>query len=264
MLHTDFHIWDAVLLVVVSLQATAIAYVPSPQWKAFIYTLPFPFFAASLAVGRPIDASNLWALALLLAYTQGVRWLHAERKLPIVVTILVCTLAYCIIGLAMTRVLDTLHILSSDWLFWVSFVLVLLAGFFAVRAMPPRDEPSLRTPLPIWVKLPLTVLIVLTLILLKKQLGAFTTMFPMVGVLAAYESRRSLWTMSRRVSLFMFALGPMIAACRFAQSFLHWPLTMALVLGVLVYLPILIALTPSFHSSVLQVFGYRAQAEEQI
>lgn len=259
MLHTNFQIWDAVLLIVVSLQATAIAYVPNPHWKAFIYTLPFPFVAASLAVGKPIDASNLWALALLLAFTHGVRRLHAERKIAIVPSIFIGVLGYCAAGLTLTRVLDALGLLSGELLFWISFVLVLAVGFFAARAMPAREEPSDRTPLPIWLKLPLTVLIVFALVLLKKQLGAFTTMFPMVGVLAAYESRRSLWTMSRQVSLFVFALAPMIAACRLTQSTLNASMPPALVAGVLVYLPIMIALTPSLRANVLNEFAVKAR-----
>jgi len=43
--------WDLVLLAVVSLQATLLAYLPHPKWKALIMPLPIPFTLAPLVRG---------------------------------------------------------------------------------------------------------------------------------------------------------------------------------------------------------------------
>ena len=74
--------WDMLLVVAVSLQATALAYVPHPRWKAFLLTLPVPFTLASLSVGQPLDSTNVVALLLLLAYTYGVYCLHVRCRVP--------------------------------------------------------------------------------------------------------------------------------------------------------------------------------------
>ena len=37
------------------------------------------------------------------------------------------------------------------------------------------------------------------------------TFFPMVGVVAAYEARKSLWTMARQVPVMMMAIVPLMA-----------------------------------------------------
>jgi hypothetical protein len=68
--------WDIALLALVSSQATLLAYLSHPKWKAIILTLPIPFTLAALAVGLPVSTTHVVALNLLLAFTHGVRWLH--------------------------------------------------------------------------------------------------------------------------------------------------------------------------------------------
>ena len=50
--------WDLALLGVVTLQATAIAYLPRPRWKALVLSLPFPFTALVLSQGQPVGTSQ--------------------------------------------------------------------------------------------------------------------------------------------------------------------------------------------------------------
>ena len=58
--------WDLVLVVVVSLQATVVAYVATPRMKSLFLTLPFPFTVVVLAIGLPLDAANILSMLLLL------------------------------------------------------------------------------------------------------------------------------------------------------------------------------------------------------
>jgi hypothetical protein len=63
----DIHLtlWDCLLIAVVSPQVALMAYLHHPRWKAFVLSLPLPFSVASLAVGRPVDATNIIGLILL-------------------------------------------------------------------------------------------------------------------------------------------------------------------------------------------------------
>ena len=75
-------VWDLVLVVVVSIQATILAYLHHPLWKGFMLLLPMPFTVAFLALGRPVDATNILGLVTLLIYTHGVRLLHDQMGCP--------------------------------------------------------------------------------------------------------------------------------------------------------------------------------------
>ena len=77
--------WDLALLIVVSLQVTAMAYLPHPRWKALALALPFPFTTIALGQGQPINATHVIALLLLIVYYHAIRLFH--RRLPIVPSI---------------------------------------------------------------------------------------------------------------------------------------------------------------------------------
>jgi hypothetical protein len=85
---------DILLLLVVAIQSTVIAYVHAPRWKAFILALPFPFTVASLSVGAPVNASHAIGLILLLLFTHLVKTLHYDIHVPIVPAIVVSALSY--------------------------------------------------------------------------------------------------------------------------------------------------------------------------
>ena len=74
--------WDIALAIVVTLQATALAYISSPRWKALMLMLPLPFTTIVISLGRPLDTSNLLAMVVLLVYTLSVRTLY--QYIPIV------------------------------------------------------------------------------------------------------------------------------------------------------------------------------------
>lgn len=229
-------LWDLILIAGVSCQATLLAYLPHPKWKAFLLTLPVPFTFATLAVGTPVDASNVVGLLLLVGYGLGVYWLSARLRVPVVVAIVLCALAYCAAGWALLP-----SVPATAQAFWVSAAVVFALGALIYRLMPFRDEPSYRSPLPVYLKLPLIMLVIAVLVIIKKHLGGFMALFPMVGVVAFYEGRKCLWTMSRQLPVVTMTLLPMMAAVRLLQPLLG--LGPALACGWVVFMAILL---PSF------------------
>jgi len=231
--------WDIALLAIVSAQATLLSYLSHPKWKALILALPIPFTLASLAVGAPVNTTHVAALNLLLAYTHGVHWLHQRAGWPIIPAISLSAAGYCLAGALLRPVLP-----QSPASFWIACVLTLFVAMAAHILFPKRDEPSHRSHLPVWIKLPIIAGVILTLILLKRFLQGFMTMFPMVGVVASYESRYSLGAVCRAIPEFMFAMVPMLAVVRIVQPQLG--LAAALGVGWLVFVPLLAPLIHDF------------------
>lgn len=224
-------LWDIALIIVVSVMGTAVAYLRHPEHKAFVLMLPVPFSLATLAVGRPVDATNMLAMGVLFGFTIGVWYLRVRRRWPILAAIAVCATGYCLVGAALARLQ-----LSGDAAFWTAAVTMLAAAVLLIRLLPYREEPHHRTPLPVWIKLPAIALVIGVVVAIKRQLGGFTTMFPMVGVVAAYEARHSLWTIVRRIPWIILIMVPMMATIRLTQGELGlggalavaWPLVLAL------------------------------------
>ncbi len=231
-----FTTWDIILIVAVSLQATVMAYLPLPRLKAFAYVLPVPFTIASLALGRTIDATNVLGVLLLFAYIQGVRLLHRRLRLPIVAAIAVAALSYAVAGWLLAPVIP-----ATDATFWGSAAVALVVSLALYRLLPHRDEPSHRTTLPVYVKLPIIAGVIVLLVLAKEQLQGFMTLFPMVGVVGAYEARHSLWTMGRQIPVWMIAMIPLLSVIRLVQPS-HGP-PRALALGWVAFLAVLVPLT---------------------
>lgn len=229
-------LWDVVLIVAVSTQATLMAYLPSPRIKALVYTLPFPFTLASLALGRGVDASNVWGALLLFGYVQGVRLLHRGVGLPIVAAIAISALADAFAGYLLAPVVP-----PSDAAFWLALAVLLVLAVALYRWLPQRDEPHHRTALPPYLKVPIIAGVILLLVMAKERLGGFMTLFPMVGVVGAYESRYSLWTMGRQIPTWMIAMVPLFAAVRLGQDRLGLP--GALAVGWVAFLAVMLRLT---------------------
>ncbi len=234
-----FGFWDIALLVLVSSQATLLAYVRHPKWKALIMVLPIPFTLAALAVGAPVNTTHVAALNLLLAYTHAVRVFHDHLRLPIILAIVLAAAGYCVAGALLRDVLPL-----TDAAFWVTCVLTLLVAAAAHALYPKPDESGGRTHLPLYIKFPIVAGVILMLIVMKRFLQGFMTMFPMVGVVASYESRTSLGTICRALPDFMFAMVPMLAVVRLVQPSLG--LGAALGAGWLVFLPMLAPLFRDF------------------
>jgi hypothetical protein len=117
------------------------------------------------------------------------------------------------------------------------------AGAALLLTLPSRQEPAHRSPLPVGVKLAAIAAVVAGLVLLKKVLGGFMTMFPMVATIAAYEARHSLWTLGRQVPVVMVTMGPMMAAMWLLQRAAGVSVPLSLLGGWVIFLAILVPVT---------------------
>jgi hypothetical protein len=233
-------VWDIMLILGVSLQTTVIAFVPHPRWKAFVYSFPLPFTLANLALGGPVGTSHIIGLANLLLYINIVRWLRRNAGLHIVLSIAGAALFYCGLGIILNPVLPT-----GPAAFWASFAIVMTAAVSLIIALPHRAEPKHRSELPVPLKFGVVVVVISILVVLKNLLGGFMALFPMVGVLAAYEARNSLWTMTRQSPLIVISIGCMVAAMWIVQQRFGWTIGPSLGIGLCLWASVLIPVTIS-------------------
>ncbi|MGB0604654.1 MAG: hypothetical protein ACPGRY_06855, partial [Candidatus Latescibacterota bacterium] len=136
-------LWDVALLIVVSLQVTAMAYLPHPRWKALALALPFPFTTIALGQGQPINSTHVLALLVLIVYYHSIRLLH--RRLPIVPSI---GLGLGLYVLSSRMLLSIVPIQPASFPICVGTIGVLALALFLWQ--PPRSEPHHRTPLPVY------------------------------------------------------------------------------------------------------------------
>ena len=219
----DWSVAEIALIVAVTAMGVAVAYLENPEHKATVLMLPVPYTLATLAVGRPVDATNVLGIPALFGYTFLVWLLRQRLRLPILAAIAVAATAYCLFGAAVARWRPT-----DDATFWTAVVATMLAGVGLVRILPHREELGHRTPLPVWIKTPAIAAVVSGLVEIKHLLGGFTTTFPMVGIVASYESRHSLWTIVRRIAWLLILMPPMMATIRLLQPRVGTPVAVLL------------------------------------
>ena len=215
--------FDVLLVIVVSLQVTVLAYVSQPRHKALALTLPFPFTVLTLSLAHPIGAPHLLGLPILFVYTHSVRLLH-QRGLPIIPAIGIGGLLYILLASLGSRLVP-----DTPAVFWSSCLLLVAGALAAYLGLPHRSENPHRTPLPLWQKLPIVISLVLILVQLKSTLAGFAALFPLVGTLGAYEARHSLWTMGRQIPVLILVMVPMVATAHLLQE--RWGLAWGLVGG---------------------------------
>ncbi|MCE9613725.1 MAG: hypothetical protein K8T26_05580 [Lentisphaerae bacterium] len=224
--------YDYLLIVVVTLQATLLAYTHAARWKVFVLSLPFPFTVACLAVGRPVGIAHQSGLLLLLAFCHLVRVLRDRFGVPIVPAIAAAGAGYGAVAVWLAPRLP-----QGEAAYWGTAVLVMLTGGVLLRLATGARAEGQRTSLPLLLKLPAIAAVVIVLIILKQRLQGFMAMFPMVTVIAAYECRRCLWSICRQIPVIMLTTTPMMAACHIVQR--PWGLGWGLVAGWAVFLLVL-------------------------
>lgn len=225
-----FEFWDWMLLIAVTLQSSAIACLYQPKWKALVLSLPIPFTMAAISVNQPINAVNVTGLALWFMFMHGVRILHQNRRWPIVPAIVIMTLVYGLIAMTLVRLIPV-----SGAAFWISGGLLLPLVLWVQSRLPHREEPGYRTPLPLWIKLPIIIVVILVILVLKKQLQGFMTVFPMVSVIAVYEARHSLRTMCRQMPIAIINMAIMFVIIWLVTPWigLRWAMLPCWVVGLL-------------------------------
>lgn len=231
-------VWDLVLVVGVAAQTTLLAFVHHPRWKALLYSFPVPFTIANMALGRPIEASHMIGYLNLLLFMNMVRWLHCGLQAPIVASIAASALTYCVLGVALNAVVPL-----TTAAFWAAAAAVAAVGIALALLLPHRREPGHRSELPIPLKFAVIAAVICGLVALKGALGGFMATFPMVGVVATYEARHSLWTMVRQTPITILSLGSMAASMRVAQQAFGLGIPASLAVGWVFCLAILIPVT---------------------
>jgi len=231
----EIGVWDVVLVLAVSVQGTIVAYLHKPKWKALLLGVPVPFTIASLALGHDVDATHVTGLLVRLLCLHAVRWLYVGARVPIVAAVALSGVGYCVAGGLLADVMP-----RTDWMFWTGAGVAFAVALVLRAWMGERAEPGHRTPLPIWVKLPIIVFVVVVIVIIKKVLHGFMTVFPTVTLVAAYEARHSLWTVSRQIPRFLLGLVPMMATVYLLQRSIG--LGAALGVGWVVHLAIVVPL----------------------
>lgn len=232
-----FSFWDFILLFAVTNLVIITAYVENPQRKAFILLIPIPFSIAVLSLGQPLDATNVTALLVLNLYYHIVRVLHYRLGAGIIPSIAVGAVTYSLLGALLAAVIP-----ETPGVFWISCAAVFGLSLILYRIIPVKQEPGNRTKMPLYAKIPLTVAMVIAVILLKKYLQGFMTFFPMVGVFATYETRKSLWTNCKKIPVLSMIMVPMLITIRIFQSLFSLPA--AILFG---WITLLALLIPYFH-----------------
>ncbi|MBI5833388.1 MAG: hypothetical protein HZB16_13905 [Armatimonadetes bacterium] len=224
------------MVAAISAQATSVAYLHQPRVKAAICSLPIPFTTASLSLGRPVTVHNLLALTLLYLFAVTVRWLHTRWRVPIVLAIVLSAGEYVALGAFLNQAVP-----DSGPLFWMTAIATITVGFWLLARMPHRAETGYRSPLPVYLKVPILSGVIALMVLLKGLLGGFMTLFPIISSVGSYEARHSLWTLVRQFPVTMITITPMLIACRLCQS--HLPLGWTLAVGWLAFAAAFVPLT---------------------
>lgn len=221
---------DVSLVLVVTTMGAAIAYLQNPEQKATVLMLPVPFTLTTLSVGKPIDCINVLAIGGVFGYTILVWLLHERLRVPIIAAIAVAVMGYCLLGTLLVQFGP-----SGCIAFWVAIAGTVVTGAVMLATLPNREGRQHRTPLPVWVKAPALAAVASGLIEIKHVIGGFATMFPLVGIMASYESRHSLWTIVRRMAWVLLLKPSMLAVIWLLQPhvgltaaiFLSWPVYLA-------------------------------------
>ncbi len=227
-----FHLWDFVLIGVVAIQAGILSYVSDPKKKSFILVFPFPFTIATISLGTQVNATHVLGLVDLAIFAYGVRFLYSKLKLNIILSISFCAGVYCLIAIFLASILP-----ENEISFWVSVFCVALIGIMLAFFTDCPYEAPYKTDLPVYIKIPIIVAVISILVVLKKYLQGFITVFPMVGVIAVYEGRFMLASICRQIPVVMVSLVSLMMTVRVLSSFVS--LYTGLSIGWVVFLLVL-------------------------
>lgn len=238
-----FAIPDLLLILVVTGMAVGMGHVRSPRAKSLVYMLPLPFSLALIATGKGVDGTHMAGMLAVWAFVWVVWLLHLKLGLPILLADLLAIALHCGISFTLGALIPEQGPAEAFW-FWAGAGLLLAGSVAGLLWHHPR-EPGHRSTLPVYVKAPLVLLIVLGILLAKQPLRGFMPSFPMVTVFAVYEARHSLRTLGHRFAIFAAGFIPLAIVLRLTLPENPVPplgYLAPLALGWACYLPILILL----------------------
>ncbi|MDD5727575.1 MAG: hypothetical protein PHV59_03335 [Victivallales bacterium] len=212
-LNLSFSFWDWALIVIVSCQASLLAYLHRPALKALLVTLPIPFTLAFISLGCDVDVTNVLGLLVLLLYAYCVRFLYITRKWNIIAAIAVSALGYCVTGSLLTAFVS-----RTETAFWTGAVLIYAVALYLYLKHFAEEEQGHKSSLPVIAKLLIIAGVIAFIVLIKKFLHGFMTFFPMVGVVASYEMRHCLNTFCRQMPIVILTMMPMLITIRIFQK----------------------------------------------
>ncbi len=223
-LNINFGHFDLLLLIVVALQGTLVAYLKKPFAKTIVLSFPFPFTCAYLALGTNVNVTHILALPFLFLFYTIVKLLHYKFNFTIVLSIVCSALLYCMLGGLVNNLLP-----KTEIIFWIGFMIALITLLTLKAFLKPGNDGDYRSRLNPLLKLLIVNLVVLMLIVIKKWLGGFMTLFPMVGVIAAYEGRTQLSSIIYKMPDILLMLLFMLLAMHIAE--MSWNKYIALAIG---------------------------------
>jgi hypothetical protein len=234
---------DVLLIVVVTLLACGVAYIRQPMLKAFILFLPLPSTVVILSLGKPVDTSYLLSMPLLMIFFYLIYVLHVRGNIPVVIAIIVSTVIYCLVGGEVRPFLP-----KSNGAFYQIYLAIGVLTYTLYRWTSGVEEQGYQTPLPLYIKAPIIILVVFFLVKIKYYLSGFMAGFPMVGVVGTYETRHCLRTVFRKLPLMIFCTSTMFAVCFAVQD--DWGLYGGIAAGWGAYFILLILLRRQFFGSM--------------
>jgi len=178
-----------------------------------ILVVPVPFSFALLALGRPVDVTNISGLLVLMAYTFGLLLLHRKLGIPIIPAIALAAAGYCLLGGTIASIIP-----KTQTAFLIALLVVYAAASILHSALPNTREDRHQSPLPVWKKFLAIACVIFIITVIKSFLQGFMTVFPMLGVIVAYESRKSLYTVCRHIPVAVLTLAPMITTIYLLQE----------------------------------------------
>jgi hypothetical protein len=225
--------FDIILIVAVTTQCVVMAELHDPWAKAFMLAIPVPVGFGILSVATPLNVTHATGLLLSLGFTLAVLNLHKTLGLWIIPSIIIAACAYCVAGIFLSSILP--HTRTA---FWIVDIAAGCLALIVLSAMPQRNEPPYRNPLKLPVKVVVILFVVTFLVFLKKKLCGVMSTFPMLGVVASYETRKSLYTTSRIIPMSILAFSVAFAICFVLQD--QFGLYFALSVCLLTYMTIML------------------------
>lgn len=212
MLQFDFTLADVLLVVGVSAISVAMAYAQAPRAKSILHMIPVPFSLGLVSTGRGVDVTHVAGVLALWAFFWLAWWLHARNGWHILAADAAAVFVYSMLGIVSARFLP--HDDPGGLWFFSAVGLMAVTSAVALLA-PQRMEPGNKSKLPIYVKVPLVMLAVTAVVTAKNALRGFMPTFPLLGIFAVYEGRRSLHTLAVRIPILNLCFIGMLLTVRF-------------------------------------------------